>query len=101
MSYAFEPRAVQRNKRVYSGAELSSREQMSHAAKVPSAFFADRCYEIDSSLGRDMARIERSRQRDEAHNPAGVVADSRRVEPQSLAPDAHVGSFGENRVEMS
>src|SRR3989442_554105 len=101
MSYAFEPRAIQRNKRVNAGAELASSEQMPHASKVPSALFADRRHETDSSLRRDLSRIERSRQRDEAHNPAGVVADSRRVEPQSFAPDAHVGSFGENRVEMS
>jgi hypothetical protein len=73
---------------------------VSRAAQVSFAFFADCRDEVDSALGLNASGIQRSRQSDEAYDAARVIADSRRVEPRSVTPHAHIRAFWKNRVEV-
>ena len=75
-------------------------EQIAGPAQVPGPFLADIADEQDVAPGADVGGVERAKIPQQHRQGAGVIADPRRGEPGSLAPDRHIGSFREDGVEV-
>src|ERR1041384_1532061 len=100
MSYALEPRAVERNKRIDSCFEFAAIEEITHSSKIAFAFFAYSRDKINRTLRQNIAGVQRARESDKADDPARVIADARRATPYSVASYADIRPRRKNRVKM-
>src|ERR1041384_5672462 len=100
MSYALEPRAVERNKRIDSCLVFAAIEEVTHSSKMAFAFFAYSRDKINRTLRQNIAGVQRARESDKADNPARVIADARRAKPYSVASHTDIRPLRKNRVKM-
>ncbi len=75
-------------------------EQVAHAAQVALPFLADIAHEDDVATGDDPRLIQRADIGQQDRQGGGVVADAGGRQAVTLAPDLHVGSGREYRVEV-